>query len=268
MASRQVAPGAQVKPRWRFRRPVLTTIGTERLGAWWQLTYGVLYCPVSALCRLRYSDGDRLPRSGPVIIAANHVSHADPLLLAKFILDSGRAPRFLAKDSLFRGRVLGRALRGMGHIAVERSSIDAQQSLGPAIAALRAGRVVVMYPEGTVTRDPQGWPMAARLGTARLAIACPEVPVIPIAQWGVQESIDFYRKRVKLWPRPRHRIAVGQPVDLSAFRDEAPSATTLMRMTDVIMGDVRELVAQLRGVEAPTGAFYRWRPSARAATPK
>lgn len=244
-----------VKPRCRFwhRSP-------ERLGGWWQLTYGVLYWPVTAVFRVRYADGQRLPRTGPVIVAANHVSHADPLLLAKFILDSGRVPRFLAKDSLFRGRLLGRALRGMGHIAVDRNSIDAQQALGPAIKALQDGRVVMMYPEGTVTRDPDGWPMAGRLGTARLALAQPDAPVIPIAQWGVQESIDLYRKRVRLFPRPRHTIVVGAPVDLSAFLGEQPSATTLFRMTDVIMTDLRNLVADERGVPAPTGPFFKWRP--------
>jgi 1-acyl-sn-glycerol-3-phosphate acyltransferase len=258
MIGGQAGSGLQIKPRWRFRgRP------TERLGAWWQLTYGVLYIPVSTFVRLRYVDAERLPRSGPVIVAANHVSHADPLLLAKLILDTGRVPRFLAKDSLFRGRVLGRALRGMGHIAVERNSLDAQQALGPAIKALQDGRVVMMYPEGTVTRDPEGWPMAGRLGTARLALAEPDVPVIPIAQWGVQESIDLYRKKVRLFPRPRHTIVIGEPIDLSGFRGEPPNATTLFRMTDVIMRELRELVAQQRGVPAPTGSFYKWRPSSR-----
>jgi 1-acyl-sn-glycerol-3-phosphate acyltransferase len=258
-----------VKPRWRHR---LHWRGAgERLGAWWQLTYGVLYLPVAALCRMRYRNPYGLPATGPVIIAANHVSHADPLLLSKFVLDMGRVPRFLAKDSLFRGRLLGRALRGMGHIPVERHSIDAQQSLGPALAALRMGRVIMMYPEGTVTRDPDGWPMAARLGTARLALAAPDVAVIPIAQWGVQDSIDLYRKRVRLIPRSKHTILVGPPVDLSAFRlaeGELPSATNLLRMTDVIMTDLRSLVAELRGVPAPTGPFYRWRPSRQADSAK
>ena len=106
--------------------------------------------------------------------------------------------------------------------------------------------------------------MAGRLGTARLAVARPDVPVIPIGQWGVQNSIDLYRKKIRVFPRSRHTIIVGDPVDLSAFAfapGEQPSATTLFKMTDVIMRDVRELVAELRGVPAPTGGFYKWRPS-------
>jgi 1-acyl-sn-glycerol-3-phosphate acyltransferase len=257
-AASESSTAALVRPRWQYWRRT-----GEPLGGWWRLTYGVLNVPVSYLFRLRYRDAELLPVAGPVIVAANHVSHADPLLLAKFILDRGRVPRFLAKDSLFRGRLLGRALLGMGHIPVERNSIDAQLALEPAIRSLRDGRVIVMYPEGTVTRDPDGWPMIGRLGTARLALARPDVPVIPIAQWGVQDSINLYKKRVRLIPRPRHTIAAGPPVDLSAFRGEEPSATTLFRMTELIMTDVRNLVADVRGVPAPTGAFYRHRSSKR-----
>jgi 1-acyl-sn-glycerol-3-phosphate acyltransferase len=260
--SSSAALGPLCKPRWRFWHR-----SGERLGGWWQLTYGVLYWPVTAVFRVRYRDAEKLPYSGPIIVVANHVSHADPLVLAKLVLDRGRVPRFLAKDSLFRGRLLGGALRGMGHIAVDRNSVDAQQALGPAIKALQDGRVVIMYPEGTVTRDPEGWPMAGRLGTARLAVAVPDAPVIPIAQWGVQESIDLYRKRVRLIPRPRHTIVVGDPIDLSRFQPAAEpvSAVTLLRMTDVIMTELRQLVADVRGVPAPTGAFYKWRPNSRRA---
>ena len=249
MTVRPVTPGSLVKPRIRFRQK-----SGERLGGWWQLTYSVLYPPVTGLAKMRYRDVSRLPHSGPVIIVANHVSHADPLLLAKMILDEGRVPRFLAKDSLFRGRVIGRALLGMGHIPVERNSVDAQQSLAPAIAALKAGRIIIMYPEGTVTRDPEGWPMAGRLGTARLALAEPGVPVIPVAQWGVQNSDRSIGRPMAI---------VCRPIDLSEFAlapGETPTATNLFRMTDIIMRELRELVADVRGVPAPTGPFYKYRP--------
>jgi 1-acyl-sn-glycerol-3-phosphate acyltransferase len=214
---------------------------------------------VSALVRVRYEGVERLPSQGPVILAANHVSHVDPFVLAKFVLDSGRVPRFLAKDSIFRVRVVGRAMHGMGHVPVTRGSTEAKRSLDAAVAALGQGRLIMMYPEGTVTRDPSGWPMAGRTGTARLALLAPEVPVIPVAQWGVQDSIDLYRRRVRLLPRPRHVIRVGSPVPLDAFAGREPSAATLAEMTDVIMRAVRDEVAVLRAVPPPTGGFYRWR---------
>ncbi len=94
-------------------------------------------------------------------------------------------------------------MHGMGHIPVKRGTMDAVQSLTAAVDALDAGRVIVLHPEGTVTRDPDGWPMAGKTGAARLAMLARDVPVIPVVQWGVQDSVDLYRKRVRLIPAAR-----------------------------------------------------------------
>jgi 1-acyl-sn-glycerol-3-phosphate acyltransferase len=153
-------------------------------------------------------------------------------------------------------------MRLMGHIPVKRGTADARQSLAAAVAALENGGVIVLHPEGTVTRDPDGWPMIGKTGAARLASLAPDVPVIPIAQWGVQQQFDLYKKKVKLIPRPRHTISVGEPVDLSSFRDREPTAKVLHEMTDAIMRRLRTDVAELRGLPAPTGDLFHWvRPS-------
>lgn len=239
----------------------------EKLGPAWRFVWLVLYAPVSALIKIRYRHLERIPQHGGAIIVVNHVSHADPFVVAKLVLDAGRVPRVLAKDSIFAVPVVGWAMRAMGHISVHRGSVDARESLAAAVAALGAGKVIVLHPEGTVTRDPDGWPMAGKTGAARLATLAPDVPVIPVAQWGVQESIDLYAKKVKLFPRPRHVLSVGEPVDLSAFRDREPTIRTLYEITDVIMRQLRHDVAELRGVPEPTGRLYRWvRP--RKSTPK
>ena len=102
--------------------------------------------------------------------------------------------------------------------------------------------------------------MAGRLGTARLALADPDVPVIPIAQWGVQESIDLYQQAGAAVPAaPALDRRSASRSTCRRFAASSRSATTLFRMTDVIMSDMRDLVAELRGVPAPTGSFYRWR---------
>ena len=106
------------------------------------------------------------------------------------------------------------AMRVMGHIPVKRGTTDARQSLSAAVDALEHGQVIVLHPEGTVTRDPDGWPMMGKTGAARLSSLVPDVPVIPVAQWGVQDQIDLYRKKVRLIPRPTHVFSVGEPVDL------------------------------------------------------
>ena len=239
----------------------------ERLGALWRLVWLVLYGPVSGAIRMRYRNLEAIPASGPAIVIVNHVSHVDPFLVAKMVIDAGRTPRFLAKESIFAVPVVGAAMRGMGHIPVRRGTADARQSLAAAVGALDSGRVIVLHPEGTVTRDPDGWPMAGKTGAARLALLAPDVPVIPVAQWGVQNSIDLYRKRMRLWPRPRHTIAVGDPIDLSAFRQREADAETLKAVTDVLVRRLRSEVAVLRGEPAPEGDLYVWvdRSSGRAA---
>jgi 1-acyl-sn-glycerol-3-phosphate acyltransferase len=153
---------------------------------------------------------------------------------------------------------------------VNRGTAEAGVSLSAAVDALHRGHVILMHPEGTVTRDPDGWPMASRTGAARLALLAPDVPVIPLGQWGVQDAVDLYRRRVRLLPRREHHIVAGEPVDLAVFRRAGagrPSAETLRAMTDVMMGEVRDLVAELRGEAAPTGPFYRYaRTAASSAT--
>lgn len=231
----------------------------EKLGPAWWVVIAVLYLPVSLAIKVRYRNLAKLPQQGGAIVVVNHVSHIDPLLVSKFILDSARTPRFLAKDSIFEVPVVGAAMRWMGHIPVHRGSVDAAQSLASAVAALRDGKVIVLHPEGTVTRDPDGWPMAGKTGAARLATLVPEVPVIPVTQWGVQEQFDLYKKKVKMIPRPRHVISVGEPVDLSAFKDVEVTPRVLHEMSDVIMKRIRADVAELRGESAPTGELFVWR---------
>jgi 1-acyl-sn-glycerol-3-phosphate acyltransferase len=230
----------------------------EKMGPGWRFVWLVLYYPVSGLFRLTYRNMDRIPQQGPMIIVTNHVSHVDPFLVSKFLLDAARVPRFLAKEAIFDVPVVGSAMRTMGHIPVKRGTTDARQSLAAAVAALESGGVIVLHPEGTVTRDPDGWPMIGKTGAARLASLVPDVPVIPIAQWGVQQQFDLYKKRVKLIPRPRHTVSVGEPVDLSAYRDREPNAKLLREMTDTIMRRLRSDVAALRGLPAPSGELFYW----------
>jgi 1-acyl-sn-glycerol-3-phosphate acyltransferase len=230
----------------------------EKVGLAWGFVMAVLYVPFSVLVKVRYRNLERLPQSGPAIIVVNHVSHVDPFLVAKMILDGARRPRFLAKDAIFEVPIVGAAMSAMGHIPVKRGTMDAVESLAAAVEALRRGGMIVLHPEGTVTRDPDGWPMTGKTGAARLAMLAPDVPVIPIAQWGVQEQIDLYRRKVKLIPRPVHTLSVGAPIDLSAFREREANGKTLHEVTDEIMRRLRDDVAELRGLPAPQGPLFHW----------
>ncbi len=215
----------------------------------------VVVYPVSALMfRLRYRHAERLPPLGPVLLVANHVSILDPLACARLVFDSGRLPHFLAKESVFRG-FAGTLLRNAGQIPVARFSDSAHEALDAAKADLDAGNVVVIYPEGSVTRDPDWWPMQARTGVARLALTT-EAVVLPVAQWGPQEVHDYHRRKLRLRLRAPAEYLVGEPVDLADLRARVraghPLTAALLReTTDLIMTRVRDELAELRGEPAP-----------------
>jgi 1-acyl-sn-glycerol-3-phosphate acyltransferase len=168
---------------------------------------------------------------------------------------AGRVPRFFAKHSLWGTPVLGWALAGSGQIPVYRDTADAQQSLRDGTRALQDGKVVVIYPEGTITRDPDGWPMQARTGVARLALSA-EAPVVPFVHWGTREVLDGYNKKFRPLPRKPITVRCAEPIDLSAYRGRPIDAQLLREVTDLIMGRVRGLLAEVRGEPAPE-EFYR-----------
>lgn len=212
--------------------------------------------PAGLLFKLRYRGQEHLPATGGVILAVNHISYADPVIVGRFVYDSGRNPRYLAKDSLFDVPVLGRGLRGMGQVPVHRGGPHAREALDSAVAALRRGETIIVYPEGTVTRDPDFWPAAGKTGVARLALLAPEIPVVPVGQWGPQ-TIDVYRKSFRVFPRRPATIVAGPPVDLSRWRDgeggpAAPTVETLRTMTRVVMAGLLEQVEAARGERRPT----------------
>jgi 1-acyl-sn-glycerol-3-phosphate acyltransferase len=227
----------------------------EKTGFWIAFC-AVFFYPISWLvARSRFEGLEHVPPSGGALMVANHVSHLDPIYSGLVVHRARRVPRFLAKHSLWRTPVLGWALAGSGQIPVYRDSADAQQSLRDATRALENGKVVVIYPEGTITRDPDGWPMQARTGVARLALSA-DVPVVPFVHWGTREVLDGYHKKFRPLPRKPIVARCGEPVDLSAYRGRPVDAVVLREVTDLIMGRVRDLLAEVRGEQAPA-QFYR-----------
>ncbi len=248
MTQEQSAEGARPS-RWRVH-------GRPSPALWFAI---VVIVPITSLLfRLRYRHGERIPRRGPVLLVANHVSLLDPLACARMAWDNGRVPHFLAKQSLFKGWV-GVILRSAAQIPVARFSADAHEALRAARTALEDGALVVIYPEGSVTRDPGWWPMQARTGVARLALTTDAV-VLPVAQWGPQRVHDYHARTLHLRLRVPADYLVGEPVDLSAVRAEVRAGraldTELLRdTTDLIMGRVRDQLAELRG-ETPPRSFH------------
>jgi 1-acyl-sn-glycerol-3-phosphate acyltransferase len=221
----------------------------------WRLFTVILFRPlVSVLVRNKWAGKENIPRTGPVIIAPNHMSYADWGTDAVFFHGAGRYPTFMIKSSAFKVPFIGRMLYGCGQIPVNRGAKDAALSLKQAEEALNQGAAVIIYPEGTATRDPDLWPMVAKTGVARLALAT-GAPVIPVARWGTQNVLPYGSKKPKLWPRQTVRTVAGKPVDLSEWAGKQTSAKALRAATDAIMADVTALVASLRGEEPPAIAF-------------
>ena len=222
----------------------------------WIRTWVIIIFPVtSRLFRLRWTNLDRMPSpdQGGVLVAVNHVSQIDTILMARLVWSSGRIPRFMIKAGVFGWPVIGRMMRGSGQIPVHRGTTDAAQSLSEAVDALARGEAVVIYPEGTTTKDPDNWPMLAKTGIARLVLLSPDTPVVPVGQWGPHRMGGLSLARLG---RRRVSLAnVGEPLDFSRFRGKEPDAETLREITDEIMGAVRDEVAALRGEPAPTEFF-------------
>jgi len=186
----------------------------RRIGFWYRLAALLLRRPLIVLTKRDWSGAEHLPRQGGCVAVTNHVSHFDPLSFAHFLYDNGRLPRFLGKEAIFRVPVIGTILRGAGQIPVYRESADATKAYTAAVDAVRAGECVAIYPEATITRDPGLWPMTGKTGAARVALVT-GAPVIPVAQWGPQDVLYPYGKRLRLLPRKTMHLRAGPPVDLS-----------------------------------------------------
>ncbi|WP_265522169.1 lysophospholipid acyltransferase family protein [Oerskovia flava] len=207
-----------------------------------------------AITRRDWQGTQNLPATGGYIAAANHMTNIDPLTFAHFLYDNGRAPKILAKSSLWKVPGLGWLLTQTGMIPVHRSTTAAASSLADAVAQLEAGECVAVFPEGTLTREPDLWPMMGKTGVARLALVS-RAPVVPIAQWGAQDLLGRYKKLFKPIPPKKIAVHAGPPVDLSDLYDRPLDTATLREATDRVMDAVTVLLEEIRGEKAPAERY-------------
>jgi 1-acyl-sn-glycerol-3-phosphate acyltransferase len=226
------------------------------------LVAGIVRPTMNLLMNKKWEGLEKLPAGG-FIAAPNHCTEIDPLVVGHMLFNQKRMPHFLAKIGLFKVPVLGAVLRATKQIPVERSSAGANRSLQLAKEIVDEGGAIIIYPEGTLTRDPELWPMRGHTGAARMALES-GIPVVPMAHWGAQEVFPRYAKRFYLFPRRTSRLIVGEPVDLSAFAGRPLDKATLTEATDAIMDAITGLLATLRGEEPPA---LRWDPSAHNQSP-
>ena len=196
-----------------------------------------------------------------VIVAANHLSWFDPLVVSYALWRADRPPRFLAKEPLFRVPVIGRIIRGAGQIPVYRETKDAANAIRDALTALANGECVAVYPEGTMTRDPELWPMSAKTGAVRMALLSGS-PLFPMAQWGPQDVMAPYVKEFRILPRKTMHVRVGRPIDLEDLMGQPVDAQTMRVAGERLMDAITTLLAEIRQEDPPaTRMVFRRNPS-------
>jgi 1-acyl-sn-glycerol-3-phosphate acyltransferase len=227
---------------------------SNQQGLWAFRAAAVVLKPLLILIGRRdWRHGDRIPPTGGIVVAVNHISKIDPLMLAHLLYNHHRLPRFLAKDGLFRIKVIGGVMRATGQIPVAREG-EAAVAFAAAVDAVKNGEAVMFYPEGSITRDPGGWPMRGKTGAARVALMS-GAPLIPIGQWGAQNTLPAYSGKPSLLPRHVAHYNVGNPVDLDDLRGKEITSDVLHEATDRMMAAIAELVGEIRGEAPPAERF-------------
>jgi 1-acyl-sn-glycerol-3-phosphate acyltransferase len=222
--------------------------------AWFKFGATILRPILNLIIKRDWRGSEKLPKSGAAIVVCNHLSYVDPLTFTHFLYNNGRAPRYLGKESVFRVPIIGRVIRGAGQIPVSRESKDAVKGLEHAIAVLKAGHLLGVYPEGTLTRDENLWPMKAKTGVARLALIT-GAPIYPCASWGPEKVLPPYSKKLRLFPRTKVSVLMGDPLDLSKWKGRAEDPQAIEEAADFIMDRITELLETLRGEKAPAIRF-------------
>jgi 1-acyl-sn-glycerol-3-phosphate acyltransferase len=217
----------------------------------WYVIAGLVLPIFGAMVKLKIKPGSTLPAEGPFILAPNHYSEIDPIVMGVVVWKMHRTPRFLAKASLFRVPALGWLLRFTGQIPVER---EAGAKLGePLQAATRLaerGQGVIVYPEGTLTRDENLWPMEGKSGAVRMALE-QGIPLYPAAHWGTHHWMGHYAKKIRLFPRTTINVVLGDPMDLSKYQGKPVTREVLSEATAELMTRIAALVGSLRGEKPP-----------------
>jgi 1-acyl-sn-glycerol-3-phosphate acyltransferase len=213
---------------------------------------------MNLVARYRITDGDKLPKQGAFVFSPNHYSEIDPIVMGLVSWKLGRLPRFLAKASLFKLPVIGWLLHKSGQIPVQRGgSVRGSEPVKAARRLVENGQMVVVYPEGSLTRDPELWPMRGKTGAVRIALE-QGIPIVPAAHWGTQQIMPRYSKKLRLFPRRTILVKIGDPIDLAEFRGRTLNTATLNEATAVVMAAITALLEDLRNETAPV---TRWNPT-------
>ncbi len=227
----------------------------SRLGWGYRVAVAIFWPLLMLLTKRDWRGFDQLDDvDGGVIIATNHTSWFDPLAVAHPLWAHDRPPRFLGKEEVFRVPIMGPVITSAGQIKVYRESAEAIGAFRDAVEAAKNGECVVVYPEGTITKDPDLWPMAAKTGAVRIALASGR-PLYPMVQWGPQAVMRPYKKELRLFPRKTMQVWLGEPIDLSEFAGKEWTPELLHQATDLLIARMTEIESRMRGETPPSKPY-------------
>ena len=210
---------------------------------WFRTAEWSLLPPIKFWFNWRFEGLEHVPREGATLVACNHISYFDPLAHAYFLLKAHRKSRFLAKNELYEHWLLRRVLEGANQIKVVRGTGD-RAPVDNAKKALLGGECVLIYPESTVTHNPDFSPMKGKTGIARLALQT-GVPVLPVAVWGSQHVWQRDGARSLKFGRPIW-LQGGAAMDFSQYADGVNDEETLRTVTGHVMDELTRLGEDLR----------------------
>lgn len=226
---------------------------------WWAKTIANL--PVCLLVKRHWSGSENIPKEGGFLTAINHISEFDAVVFVHYMVAHGVPVRTIAKAELFKVPALGWLMRKCGQIWVKRDRASAASALEVAAKMLAEGECIGIYPEGTITRDADCWPMEGKTGLARLALKTRK-PVIPMVQWGAQDVLDRYLRKPSLFPRKQVWVRALPEVDLSDLYERHEDPQAWEEATDRIMSRIITALEEIRGVEMRTPVISRKDPKA------
>ncbi len=193
------------------------------------------------ILRVKIRGIKNVPKSGPTILAANHLSHVDPLVV---ILASRRKTHYLAKDGHFRNFALASFMRATGQIETNRDA-GGGDVLSSAAVVLHAKRALGIFPEGTRSkRDEAPFLLPGKTGIARLAAAYPDVPVVPIGLTGTRDFMTPSKHKLpRLWRRVG--ISYGEPITWWEWLEESGDLLELQGLADKEDHEVKSALASM-----------------------
>lgn len=209
--------------------------------------------------RPHWKGQENLPSGQPFIVIINHVTEYDVIIVVHFLVDPGHAIRVMAKDSLFRVPLLKHVMKRTKMVPVVRNSNQATDALKYAKRALATGEAIAIFPEGTLTHDPDKWPMKFKTGAARLALSS-GVPVIPVVHWGGDKIMNRWRNSLPLKRRDTW-VTAGPAIDLSDLNQDENDWEAVKEATRRMEETITSMVEEIRGEKAPE---TRWDPKLEA----